>query len=177
MRTPRRLGAALVAVLAALSIGFAAGCSDDDDGGDTTTAAAPPATPPPATTPPATTPPADTSTAPVDTSTAPPDTDTAPVDTSTAPAGQVIEIPADETALAFAVEEATASAGSVTLSMPNPSPLPHNIALEDPPIEGEVVDQGGVSEITAELEAGEYVYYCSVPGHREAGMEGTLTVE
>jgi uncharacterized cupredoxin-like copper-binding protein len=56
--------------------------------------------------------------------------------------------------------------------------VPHNISIDAPdPVEGEVVTDGGVSEITVELEPGTYEFYCSVPGHREAGMVGTLTVE
>jgi plastocyanin len=90
----------------------------------------------------------------------------------------VIEIPAAEQGLAFAKERVTAKAGRITLRMPNPSPLPHNIAVDEPERAiGEVVEQGGVSEITLDFPPGEYEYYCSVPGHREGGMVGTLVVE
>jgi uncharacterized cupredoxin-like copper-binding protein len=90
----------------------------------------------------------------------------------------VVEIPAAEQGLAFAKATATATAGEITLRMPNPSSIEHNIALDEPtPAEGEVVGEGGTSEITVNLTPGTYQYYCSVPGHREAGMVGTLTVQ
>ena len=41
----------------------------------------------------------------------------------------------------------------------------------------EVSRGGDTDDGTIELEAGDYVFYCDVPGHRAAGMEGTLTVE
>jgi uncharacterized cupredoxin-like copper-binding protein len=37
--------------------------------------------------------------------------------------------------------------------------------------------QGGSKTVSATLRAGTYKFYCSVPGHRQAGMEGTLTVQ
>lgn len=91
----------------------------------------------------------------------------------------IVEIPAAaDGTLAYDVTEATAPAGEITLSSENPSVVPHNIAIEEPEeLEGEVVQQGGVSEITITLPAGSYEYFCSVPGHRQAGMVGTLTVE
>lgn len=90
----------------------------------------------------------------------------------------VIEIPAAEQGLAFARERVTAPAGTITLRMPNPSPMPHNIAVDRPErVIGEIVERGGVSEITLDFPPGEYEYYCSVPGHREGGMVGTLVVE
>ena len=81
--------------------------------------------------------------------------------------------------LAYVTSEATAEAGDLTITSPNPSGTPHNIALEGNGVDevGEVVTDGGVSEISAEVDAGEYTFYCSVEGHREGGMEGTLTVE
>jgi plastocyanin len=71
-----------------------------------------------------------------------------------------------------------ARAGPVTLVMDNPSSVPHNVSIEGRGVDeaGETVGQGGRSTVRAELRPGEYDFYCSVPGHREGGMEGTLTV-
>jgi plastocyanin len=80
--------------------------------------------------------------------------------------------------LAFDETELEAPAGEVTITMDNPSEIPHNVSIEGSGVdeEGETVEQGGTSEVNAELRAGEYTFYCSVAGHREGGMEGTLTV-
>jgi plastocyanin len=80
--------------------------------------------------------------------------------------------------LSFDKQELEATAGQVTITMDNPAAVPHNVAVEGSGVdeEGETVEQGGTSEVSAELEAGEYTFFCSVPGHREGGMEGTLTV-
>ena len=92
----------------------------------------------------------------------------------------VLEIPADPCgALYYEFADATAPPGALTIESPNESSVDHNIALEGNGVneEGEVVKDGGVSEIEVDVEPGEYTFYCSVEGHREGGMEGTLTVE
>jgi plastocyanin len=90
-----------------------------------------------------------------------------------------LENPADAGGdLAFEKDELTAPAGLVTLVMENPAAVEHNIAVKGNGIDekGPVVGEGGTSEISITLEPGEYTFYCSVPGHEAAGMEGTLTV-
>jgi plastocyanin len=94
--------------------------------------------------------------------------------------GQELELSAVESGdFAFDTTELQARSGSVTLTMENPSPVEHNVSLERSGVdeEGETVGQGETSTVTAEVEPGDYTFYCSVPGHREGGMEGTLTVE
>lgn len=88
-----------------------------------------------------------------------------------------LTIPADPSGqLAYQDSKATAQAGSVTIKMPNMSGVPHNIAI-DGLGHGAIVAKG-VSSFTATLQAGKtYTYYCQVPGHRAAGMHGTLTVK
>jgi plastocyanin len=80
--------------------------------------------------------------------------------------------------LSFDKQSLEAPGGEVTIRMGNPSALPHNVSVEGDGVdeEGETVEKGGTSEVSADLSAGEYTFYCSVPGHREGGMEGTLTV-
>ena len=81
--------------------------------------------------------------------------------------------------LAYETERAEAEAGQLTIRSPNPSGTPHNIALEGDGVRelGEVVTNGGVSEIKVDVKPGDYIFFCSVPGHREGGMVGELTVK
>jgi plastocyanin len=86
-----------------------------------------------------------------------------------------LTIPADPTGqLAYASAEAEAPAGPLTVVMPNESGVPHNIVI-DGKGESDVIEEGE-TEFEADFEAGTFAYYCSVQGHREAGMEGELTV-
>jgi plastocyanin len=88
-----------------------------------------------------------------------------------------LSIPADPNGqLAFQTNKASAPAGKLTVEMPNKSGTPHDIVI-DGKGKGEVVQGGGTSEFSATFDAGKYTYYCSVPGHRQAGMQGTLTVK
>jgi plastocyanin len=90
-----------------------------------------------------------------------------------------VEIPADPNgALSYQFAEAKAPPGQLEIDSPNDSTVPHDISLEGNGVneKGEVVSNGGVSRITVDVKAGEYTFYCSVTGHRQAGMEGKLTV-
>ncbi|HWI23269.1 MAG TPA: plastocyanin/azurin family copper-binding protein [Baekduia sp.] len=89
----------------------------------------------------------------------------------------VLSIAADPTGqLAFVTKLATAPVGSLTVRSPNKSSVLHDIVI-DGKGNGQEVKDGGVSEFKANFTAGKYDYYCSIPGHRQAGMEGTLTVK
>lgn len=82
--------------------------------------------------------------------------------------------------LAFTTSEATAEAGEVTIEFNNPQALPHDVKIESSngdEIGGTETVSDGSNSATVNLKPGTYTFYCSVPGHREAGMEGTLTVK
>jgi plastocyanin len=92
----------------------------------------------------------------------------------------VVEIDADPTGqLKFLAASASAKPGKVTLRMVNKSSTPHDIAITGGALNrvGPIVSGGGVSSVTTTLQPGTYTFYCSVPGHRQAGMQGTLTVK
>ena len=94
---------------------------------------------------------------------------------------ETVELTSPETGdLVFDPDSLEARVGEVAIDYTNPSEVPHNVAIEgdgEELAQSETVAGGDSAAATVALEAGEYVYYCSIPGHREAGMEGTLTVE
>lgn len=86
----------------------------------------------------------------------------------------------EDGSLVFEPISLTAPPGEVAIDYTNPSEVPHNVAIE---ADGETVAQGATvtggktGEAAAQLEAGSYAFFCSIPGHRESGMEGVLDVE
>jgi plastocyanin len=93
--------------------------------------------------------------------------------------GETLQLAAPEDgSLVFEPSELTAAAGDVTIEFDNPSSNPHAVAIEGNGVEqsSDTITQGSAS-LTVSLEPGEYTMYCPVAGHREGGMEGTLTVE
>jgi plastocyanin len=94
--------------------------------------------------------------------------------------GETLKIAADPGgALKFDQTSLEASAGSVTIDFTNDSSLPHNVTLDGPGVEDEGTDTvtGSSTSVTLDLQPGEYTFYCSVDGHRAAGMEGKLVVK
>lgn len=94
-------------------------------------------------------------------------------------ASTTLDLAADAADLAFDKTELSAEPGKVTIDFTNPSAIPHNVVIEEEGKElaGFEPITEGEEAVSADLKAGTYTFFCSVPGHREAGMEGTLTVK
>jgi uncharacterized cupredoxin-like copper-binding protein len=111
-----------------------------------------------------------------------PATDTTTTDTGAASAGgaTTLKLAADPGGqLKFNKTALSAPAGKVTIVMDNPSSVPHAVAIEGNgvDVDGKTVEKGGVSTASADLKAGKYEFYCPVDAHKDAGMEGELTVK
>lgn len=153
-RTLRPAALALVALLALTA------CGGDDAAGEDTTA---------------------TTDGGTDTTTADGGTDTTTGDggTDTTTGGETATLQVDASEFTFDPPDLTATTGELEIALENTGDIEHNFAIEgvqgDEPIV-EDVPGGASGRGTVSLEPGEYTFYCSVPGHRENGMEGTLTV-
>jgi plastocyanin len=96
--------------------------------------------------------------------------------------GGKLEIPADPSGqLAYVTKQASAKPGSVVVSMPNQSGVSHNIAVQSgtsgPVLGASSFSTKGTVSVTVNLKPGTYTFFCEAPGHRAAGMDGTLTVK
>jgi uncharacterized cupredoxin-like copper-binding protein len=95
--------------------------------------------------------------------------------------GRALTVKAEEAnGFSFSSKALHAQAGKVTLKLVNGTgnAAPHGIAVEGGGVHagGQVVQPGGTSAVTVDLKPGTYTFYCPVPGHRQAGMQGTLTI-
>jgi plastocyanin len=94
-------------------------------------------------------------------------------------AGTQLQLAANTSGLLeYNTKQLSAKAGTVTITFTNSSPLEHNVTVaEGTKVLGATPTfKGGSKTLTLTLKPGKYVFYCSVPGHRQAGMEGTLSV-
>jgi plastocyanin len=159
-RATKRFAPILAATAAAIGLLALAGCGSSSNTTSSSTPATSPATAPAATT---------SSTA---------ATSSTPASSSAAASALTLEANR-EGALSYDKKSLEARAGKVSIDFTNMSPLGHNMTIESA---GKVIGatptfQGGSKTLTLDLKAGTYKFFCSVPGHRMAGMEGTLTVK
>jgi len=85
-----------------------------------------------------------------------------------------VKLSAAKSGFKFNVKTPHAKHGKITLRMANPASFLHAIAVGSH--KGKTVGKGGTSTVTVSLKKGHYTFYCPVPGHRAAGMKGTLVV-
>jgi plastocyanin len=93
--------------------------------------------------------------------------------------GGTLQLAASPTDIAFDTTELSSKPGKVTIDFTNPATLEHDVAIEQDGKEiavSETIGKGKTS-VSADLAPGTYTYLCTVPGHAEAGMEGTLVVK
>ena len=100
-------------------------------------------------------------------------------DETPAAAGEAAEeVTVEMIDIAFNPNEFTIPANTdVRVVLPNNGAAPHTFTIDELGIDSGEVPGGGTGEVTINAPAGTYEYYCRVPGHRPAGMVGTLTVQ
>jgi plastocyanin len=107
------------------------------------------------------------------------DVDVGRVELLSPPGDRAVTLPPFSAPLAFDRKRASVQRGKFTLRLINRSQIPHNVTVA----KGAKVlartrtIQGATTSATANLPPGDYVFFCSVDAHRQAGMEGTLTVK
>ncbi len=151
---PKLIALALISMVLALGL---AACGSSSSSSNTTSSTAAPATSTAASTP------ASTSTT-----------------ASTGASGSLAIAANSSGLLKYTKSTLSAKAGKVTIAFSNSSPLAHNFTLQQG-TNGKILGatptfQGGTKTLTVDLKPGTYTFFCTVPGHRMAGMVGTLTV-
>ena len=109
-------------------------------------------------------------------------TTTAPT-TTTAPAPKSVSVAksvsVSENEWKIALPSTTLTAGKYTFEVKNDGQIPHDLTINGPGVDNEktpVFSPGKTEELTVDLKTGSYDFYCSVPGHKQAGMDVKVKV-
>jgi len=106
--------------------------------------------------------------------------ETTAAEETTAESGGGETVAISETDFALDPSDASTAAGLVTFDISNDGQTLHNLEIEGNGVEEELESDlapGDSGELTLDLEAGTYEWYCPIDGHKDQGMEGELTVE
>jgi len=93
---------------------------------------------------------------------------------ATSTSGSTLSLTAEN--VKFVPTTMTASAGQIQVTVDNKDPIPHNIAIDTLNLSVDL-PPGRATSVTFQAKPGTYTFYCNIPGHRQAGMEGALTVD
>jgi uncharacterized cupredoxin-like copper-binding protein len=95
--------------------------------------------------------------------------------TTTAPSAKTVKVAESEWKV---VLPKTLSAGKYTFEAANEGKFPHDLAIEGPGVSDKTseIPAGDSAKLTVTLKSGTYDFYCSIPGHKSAGMDQKVTV-
>jgi nitrite reductase (NO-forming) len=102
-------------------------------------------------------------------------TTTAKTTTAAKPAPAPQTIQATETEFKIALAPSSLKVGPVTFVVKNAGKIPHDLAIVGGP-KTPLIAPGKSATLTTTLKAGPIELYCTVPGHKQAGMDLKLTV-
>ena len=94
-------------------------------------------------------------------------------------AAEGTKVAATEVEYKITLPKTTFAPGSYTFDVSNKGTIPHNLTITGPGISTEAtpdISAGSSGSVTVKLERGTYDFYCSIPGHKQQGMEQKVTV-
>jgi uncharacterized cupredoxin-like copper-binding protein len=98
---------------------------------------------------------------------------------TTTQAATATKVDVSETEFKITPAQTPKAAGSYEFVVKNDGKVPHDLVVSGNGVNAKtpLLDPGGSKTLTVDLKPGTYDVYCSVPGHKQAGMQGTLTVK
>jgi uncharacterized cupredoxin-like copper-binding protein len=103
-------------------------------------------------------------------------TSTKAATTTTAPKPQAMTVQGTETEFKIALASSDLKAGKITFDVKNVGKLPHDLAIKETGDKTKLISPGGSGQLTVDLKPGKYELYCTVAGHKAAGMDLKVTV-